>query len=99
MEGLFPKNMRTVKIKNEIDIIRKQEDTIKQEDLKYKAGKYNMIFNNMKRQDLLLKVFILVKLTYTMDQTNLLKNMVKFSNKSRPKQNKIRIKNKIHLIV
>ena len=42
-----------------------------------------MIFKNIKRQDLLVKVFILVKPIYMKLQSNLLENMVKFDNKSR----------------
>ena len=38
-EGLFPKNMRTNEIKNEIDEIRKWEEKIKRKDLKYKTNK------------------------------------------------------------
>ena len=34
-----------------------------------------------------------------MDQTNLLENMVEFKSKSRPNQNKARIRNKTFLIV
>ena len=44
IEGLFPKNMRTNKIKNEIDEIRKWEEKIEQKDLKYKTNEYRFDF-------------------------------------------------------
>ena len=47
IEGLFPKEMRTNKIKNEIDEIKKWDNKIKQKDLNYKTNK-SMIFNNLK---------------------------------------------------
>ena len=37
-EGLFPKEMRTNEIKNEIDQIKKWEETIKRKDLKYETN-------------------------------------------------------------
>ena len=39
IELLFPKNVKTDKIKNEIDEIKKWEDKIKRKDLKHEAGK------------------------------------------------------------
>ena len=51
--------MKTNEIKNEIDETGKKLN----EKIYYiKQISVNMIFNNMKRKDLLLKVFILVKL-------------------------------------
>ena len=47
IEGIFPKEMRTNKIKNEIDEIKKWDNKIKQKDLNYKTNK-SMIFNNLK---------------------------------------------------
>ena len=38
VEGLFPKEMRTNEIKNEIDQIKKWEETIKRKDLKYETN-------------------------------------------------------------
>ena len=49
------------KIKNEIDEIKKWEGKIKRKDLKYETKKY-MIYRNTIQLDLLVKVFILVKL-------------------------------------
>ena len=40
IEGLFPKNMRTNKIKNEIDEFRKWKEKNKRKDLKYKTNNY-----------------------------------------------------------
>ena len=37
-EELFPKEMRTNEIKNEIDQIKKWEETIKRKDLKYETN-------------------------------------------------------------
>ena len=58
----FQKVMRTNEIKNQINEIKQWEEKIKREDLRFKTKNYTVIFNNMKRQDLLLKVFIMVKL-------------------------------------
>ena len=38
--GIFSKDMRTNKIKNEIDEIKKWEEKIKRKDLKYETKKY-----------------------------------------------------------
>ena len=46
-----------------IKYIKKWEDKINRGDLKYNTKNAHMIFNNMKRKDLLVKVFILLKLT------------------------------------
>ena len=51
--------MKTNEIKNEIDETRKK---LNKKIYYIKQINVNMIFNNMKRKDLLLKVFILVKL-------------------------------------
>ena len=39
IEGIFPKDMRTNEIKNEIYEIKKWQEKIKREDLKYKTKK------------------------------------------------------------
>ena len=86
IKGLFPKSMRTDEIKNEIDEIRKHEGKIERKDLKYKTNKYIYHFQKFE----IIRSFV----DYTgkictdeaeMDQTNLLKNMAKFNNKSRPR--------------
>ena len=53
--------MRTDEIKNEGDEIKKWEDKIEN----IKQVNINMIFNNIKQKDFLVKVFILLKLVYT----------------------------------
>ena len=88
IEGLFPKEMRTNKIKNEIDEIKKWDNKIKQKDLNYKTNK-SMIFNNLKWWELL---WISIDET-EMNQSNLLENIVQFHHKTRPKKRKIRKKN------
>ena len=44
IEGIFPKDIRTNKIKNEIYEIKKWEENIKREDLKYKTKNYTCDF-------------------------------------------------------
>ena len=44
IERIFPEEMRTNKIKNEIYKIKKWEEKIKREDLKYKTIFSNIIF-------------------------------------------------------
>ena len=70
--GVFPKNMRTNEINNEIDEVRKLEERIKQKDLRYNFGDsiYTVKINIDEAE---------------MDQSNLLENMVNFNNKSKPK--------------
>ena len=65
IEALFSKNMRTDEIKKEINEIKKWADKVKRKDLKHKTAKYKNDFQHFKQQDLLVKVFILVKLVYT----------------------------------
>ena len=62
IDEIFPKEMRTNKIKNEIDEIQKWEEKSKRKDLKYETKNTYMIFSNMKQKHLLVKVLILVKL-------------------------------------
>ena len=60
------------------------------------------IFNNLKQRDLLVIVFILAKISIDeveMDQTNLLKNLVKFNNKSKIKTKEDKDKKRNTLIV
>ena len=64
IEALFPKNLRTDEIKKEINEIKKWADKVKRKDLKHKTAKYKNDFQHFKQQDLLVKVFILVKLVY-----------------------------------
>ena len=48
IEGLFPTNMRTDEIKNEIYEIKKSEEKIKRKGLKYEAGKHKYDFQQYK---------------------------------------------------
>ena len=48
VEGLFPDGMRTNKIKNEIDEIKKWEEKIRRKDLVYIANKYTYDFQQYK---------------------------------------------------
>ena len=58
MEGIFPKNIKTDEIKNKIDEIRKLE----YKTWNIKQINIYMTFNNLKQLDLLMIVFIIVKL-------------------------------------
>ena len=44
VEGIFPKDMRTSEIKNEVDEIKKWEKNIKRKYLKYETKKYTYDF-------------------------------------------------------
>ena len=60
-----------------------------------------MIFKNLKQWDLLLIVFILVKINIDeveMDQSNLLENMAKFNDKSKPKTKEGKAKKKLLIV-
>ena len=88
IEGLFPKNMRTDKIKNKIYEIKKFEEKIKRKDLKYEAGKCKYDFQNYETINSFDESIYAGKISIReaeMIQTNLLENMVKLVNKSRPK--------------
>ena len=80
--------MRTNEIKNEIDEIRKWGKKIKRKDLKYQINKYLCDFQQFE------KIRTSADSVYTgkinideagMDPSNLLENMVKINNKSKPK--------------
>ena len=49
IEGIFPKDMITNEIKNEIYEIKEWEEKIKWKDLKYETKNTYMIFSNMKQ--------------------------------------------------
>ena len=88
----FPKDTRTNEINDEIDEIKKWREKIKRKDLKHEPKNYIYNFQQYERY-----LFILVKLAQLRldKQSNLLKNLIKFNNKSRPKKKKIRIKKEI----
>ena len=84
--------MRTNKIKNEINEIKKWEEKIKRKDLKYETKTYIYIYIYDFQQYKTMRSFY--ESIYTQeasiveaeeDQSNLLKNIVEFKNKSRPK--------------
>ena len=80
--------MRNNEIKNEIDYIKKWEEKIKRKDLKYEIKKYIYDFQPFETiksfGDSIYNGKINIDET-EMDQSNLLKNTVKFNDKSRPK--------------
>ena len=87
VEEIFPKNTRTDEIKNEIYEIKNWEEKMKQKDLNYEAGKYKYDFQQYERircsgERYAGKINIREA---EMNQTNLLENMTRFNNKSRPK--------------
>ena len=88
IEGLFLKNMRTDEIKNKIYEIKKWEEKIKREDFKYKTKNYAYDFQQYETIRSFGESIYAGKISIhkaEMDQTNLLENIVKFNNKSRPK--------------
>ena len=88
IEGIFPKNMKTNEIKNEINEIRKWEEKNKQKDSKYKANKYLYDFQEFETIRSFGDSIYTGKINTDeaeMDQSNLLENVVKFNNKYKPK--------------
>ena len=88
IEGLFPKEMRSNEIKNQIDEIQKWEDKIKRKDLKYETYKYIYDFQQFETIRPFGNSIYAGKISINeteMHRTNLLKNMVKFNDKSRPR--------------
>ena len=81
--------MRTKEIKNEIYEIWKWEDKIKREDLKYKTKNYTYNFQQYEtiRSDKSDNIYTgkISLVEAEMGQSNLLKNIVEFYNKSRPR--------------
>ena len=80
--------MKTDKIKNEIDEIQKREDKIKQKYLNYDTGKYKYDFQQCETIGSFGESVYCGKISILeadLDQTNLLKEMEKFNDKSRPK--------------
>ena len=89
IQGLFPKAMRTNKIKNEINENKKWEDKIKQKDLKYETNKYIYNFQQFEMIRSFGDNIYTCKISTDeaeMDVSNLLENMVEFNNKTRPKK-------------
>ena len=87
IEGIFPKNMRTNEIKNEIEDIKKWEEKINRKDLKYKTNKYlydfqqfETLFNKRSFGDSIYTGKINID-EAGMDQSNLLEYIGKLNNK------------------
>ena len=87
--------MLTNEIKNEIHEIKKQEQKIDREELKYKTKNQTYVFQQYKIIRSFGEKIYGGKNSINetdMDQTNSSENMVKFNNKSKSKTQKIRIK-------
>ena len=88
VEGLFPKDMRTNEIKNEIDEIKKWKNKIKQKDLKFETNRYIFDFQQIETirsfGDSIYNGKINIK-EAEMKRANLLEN---FNNKSKPRSKK-----------
>ena len=97
-EGLYPKNVRTDEIKNGISEIGNWEEKNKRKDLKCKPNKYLYDFQQFEA----IRSSIYTRKINTdeaeMDQSNLLENMVKFNNKSKPTAKEVNYKNKVLFI-
>ena len=87
--------MKTKKTENEINKIKKWEEKIEQEDLKYKGSSHMYDFEQFEAVRSFGDTGKISKDEEEMDQTSLLENMVNFNNKSRPtsKQDKDKIRN------
>ena len=88
VKGIFPKEMRTNKIKNEMDEIKKWEEKVKTKDLTDKANKYKYDFQQYETVRSFSESIYTDKINIDeaeMDQSNLSKKLVEFNGKSRPK--------------
>ena len=86
MKEIFPKDMRTNEIKNEIYEVKKWEVKIKREDLKYKTKNYIYNFQWYETIRSFGKSVYAGKINIDeaeMDQSNSVKNLVEFNNKFR----------------
>ena len=95
IKGIFPKNMRTDEIRNEIYKIKIWEEKIKEQDLKYKTRNYKYDFQQYETIWSFGESIYAGKISIhevKMDQSNLLQNMVRFTNKSRRKTKTLWIK-------
>ena len=84
-EGIFPKDMRTNKSKNEIDEIKKWKEKIERKKLIYKTKKYTYDFQKYGTirsfgNSIYTRKAIIVEAEK--DQNNLLKNVAEFDKKS-----------------
>ena len=80
--------MRTDEIKNKINDIKKWEKKIKRKDLKYETNRYKFVFQRFETLrsfgDSIYNGKVRID-EAEMEQTNLLENIVNFSNKSKPR--------------
>ena len=96
IEGNFPKKMRSIEIKNEIDKIKKWEEKIKRKDFIYRANKCKHNFQQywtIKSFDESIYIGKINIDEAEIDQSNLLENMVEFNKKSRPRKKEDKEKN------
>ena len=94
--------MKNDEIKNEIDEIKKWENKVKRQDLKYHTNRYVYDFQQFQTTRSVGHSFYTSKISIDeaeMDQTNVLDNIVDFNNKSRTRSKEDKIKNEILLIV
>ena len=80
--------MRTIEIKNEIHEIKQWEEKIKRKDLKHKTKNYTYDFQQYQAIRSFSESIYTGKINIDeaeMDQSSLLKNLVGFKNKSRPR--------------
>ena len=95
---MFPKETRTNKIKNEIYEIKKWEDKIKREDLKCKTKIFTDDFYQYETISYFGDDIYTGKINVgeaTMNQTNLLKDLIELNNKSNLTTKKGKIKKEI----
>ena len=88
VEGIFPKEIRTNEIKNEIDDFKKWGEKLKTKDLIYKANKYKFEFQQYEIIRSFSESISTGKVNISeaeIDQSSLLKCLVEFSKRSRPK--------------
>ena len=97
VEGIFPEKMRNNETENEIDKLKKWEEKIKRKDLKYETKKYIYGFQQFGKIRSFGDNICTVRINIDeaeIDQINLLENMIKFNDKSRPKKRKKKIRMK-----
>ena len=62
IEGIFPKDSENSEIKNKVNEIKKLEEQINRNDLVYKSRKYMYDFRKFRTINLMVTVFLVVKL-------------------------------------
>ena len=88
IERNFRKDLKNSEIRNELNEIKKLEERIDRNDLKYEANKYVYNFQQFETirswDDSIFSEKISISQAEE-DQSSLLKNIVEFNNKSRPR--------------